>query len=223
MGATVNPTRSTLSSDSGRLAGVWFLLTFLFSIPALWFYAPVLHDHDYIVGGGDDTRVAIGAIFEIFLVIANIATAVVLFPVLRRQSEPIALGYVASRIIESADHRHGHHQPVGDADAAPGPAQQRRCLRGRHHRAIPARGAQLDVPARPHLLRRLRERPPARLPDVPLGTGAAPDGDGRARRRSAGLPGGLSGRGRRLPSRLHRAGPAHRAGDHLGGFRSAST
>jgi hypothetical protein len=87
--------------NPGRIAGVWFLLTFVFSIPALWFYAPVLHHHNYILGSGDDTRVAIGALLEVLLVIANIATAVVFFPVLKRQSERFALGYLASRIVES--------------------------------------------------------------------------------------------------------------------------
>jgi hypothetical protein len=45
--------------------------------------------------------VQLGAFLEILTAIANIATAVVLFPVLKRQSEGIALGYVASRILES--------------------------------------------------------------------------------------------------------------------------
>ncbi len=53
---------------------------------------------------GADTRIALGASLEIILVIANIATAVVLYPILKRQSQSqsISLGYVASRTIESA-------------------------------------------------------------------------------------------------------------------------
>jgi Domain of unknown function (DUF4386) len=35
------------------------------------------------------------------LIVANIGTAVVLFPILKRQNEGLALGYVAARIIES--------------------------------------------------------------------------------------------------------------------------
>ena len=84
------------------IAGVWFAITFLASIPALLLYEPLLKHHDYILGGGADTRVALGAMLEIILVIANIATAVVLYPILRRQSQTISLGYVASRTIESA-------------------------------------------------------------------------------------------------------------------------
>jgi hypothetical protein len=86
---------------TARIAGVWFILTFVFSIPALLLYDPVLNDVNYVLGAGADTRVQFGALLEILLAIANIATAVVLFPILKRQSESIALGYVASRILES--------------------------------------------------------------------------------------------------------------------------
>jgi len=86
---------------TARIMGAWFLATFVFSIPALWFYDPVLNHTSYIVSGGADTRVAFGALFEILLAIANIATAVVIFPIAKRVSESIALGYVASRILES--------------------------------------------------------------------------------------------------------------------------
>ena len=50
---------------------------------------------------GADTRVRRGAFLEIITAIANIATAVVLFPILTRVSESIALGHVALRIVES--------------------------------------------------------------------------------------------------------------------------
>ena len=81
--------------------GAWFLATFVFSIPAFWFYDPVLTDGNYVVGSGEDTRVAVGAVLEIFLAISGIATAVVIFPIVKRVSESIALGYIASRTVES--------------------------------------------------------------------------------------------------------------------------
>jgi hypothetical protein len=85
----------------GRIAGLWFLGTFVFSIPAALLYAPAL-EADYILGDGLDPRISLGALFEILLAIANIATAVVFFPVLKRVNEAVALGYVGSRTIESA-------------------------------------------------------------------------------------------------------------------------
>jgi hypothetical protein len=78
-----------------------FLITYITSIPAFFvFYVPVLDDPRYIVGAGADTSVSFGAFLELLLIIANIGTAVVLFPILRRQNEVLALGYVTARIIE---------------------------------------------------------------------------------------------------------------------------
>jgi len=86
---------------TGRIMGVWFALTFVTSIPALLLYDPLLNDPDYILSSGAETRIQLGAFLEVGLVISGIATAVVLYPVARRQSQSIALGYVASRIVES--------------------------------------------------------------------------------------------------------------------------
>src|SRR5215207_5929932 len=86
---------------TARAFGVLYLMTFITSIPAFFFYAPVLDDPHYILGGGDgDTSVAFGAFLELILIIANIATAVVLYPILKRVNEILILGYVTARIVE---------------------------------------------------------------------------------------------------------------------------
>jgi hypothetical protein len=85
-----------------RIAGWLFVITFVTSIPALLLYDPVLNDTSYITGAGADTRVLLGAFLELILIVANIGTAVVLFPILKRQSETMALGFVTARVIESA-------------------------------------------------------------------------------------------------------------------------
>jgi len=92
----VNPTRKT-----ALITGVLFIVTIVFSIPGAVLYGPLLNDPRYIVGPGADTQVALGAFFEIIVAIANIGTAVTLFPILKRQNEGVALGYVASRVVES--------------------------------------------------------------------------------------------------------------------------
>jgi hypothetical protein len=85
-----------------RVFGVLYLITFITSIPALFvFFAPVLDDPRYILGPGADTSVAWGAFLEMVLIIAQIGTAVVVFPLLRRQNEILALGYVTARVMES--------------------------------------------------------------------------------------------------------------------------
>src|SRR5579862_9595543 len=84
------------------IAGALFVITFLTSIPAaLLLYSPVLDHTNYIISAGADTRVALGALLEVLLIVANVGSAVVLFPVLKRQNEGLALGYVTARIIES--------------------------------------------------------------------------------------------------------------------------
>jgi hypothetical protein len=92
-----------MSSDqkAARIFGALFLLTFVTSIAGALLYGPVLDHKDYIVNGGADGRIELGALFEIGLVITNIGTAVVLYPIARRSSETLALSWVASRIVES--------------------------------------------------------------------------------------------------------------------------
>jgi hypothetical protein len=83
------------------VAGVLFLITFITAILAVWLFQPVLDDpRGYIGGAGSDNRIFLGAFFELLLIIANVGTAVVLFPVLRRQSESLSLGYVTARLVE---------------------------------------------------------------------------------------------------------------------------
>jgi hypothetical protein len=84
-------------------AGVLFIITFVTSIPALWLYQPVLDDPArYIAGAGAEHRIFLGAFLEMLLIVANIGTAVVLFPILKRQNEILALGWVMARLVESA-------------------------------------------------------------------------------------------------------------------------
>jgi hypothetical protein len=86
-----------------RVTGVLFIITIVASIPAAFvLYAPVLDDPNYIVGAGADPGVSLGALLEFIVVIANIGTAVVLFPIVKRQNEILALGYVTSRVLECA-------------------------------------------------------------------------------------------------------------------------
>ena len=85
------------------LAGGLYLVTFAASIPARFFFLdPVLSDPGYIVGSGADTRVLAGGLLDMVNALACIATAVVLFTVVKRQSETLALGFVASRLLEAA-------------------------------------------------------------------------------------------------------------------------
>ena len=81
--------------------GVLYLITFATSISALILFQPVLDDpQGYIAGGGADNRIYLGALLELILIIANIGTAIVIFPIVKRQNEIMAISYVAARIME---------------------------------------------------------------------------------------------------------------------------
>src|SRR3712207_3765051 len=87
---------------NARIFGVLFIITFLTSTPAVLLFQRVLDDPaGYIAGGGNDTQIYLGAFLEFLLILANVGTAVVLYPIARRQNESLAIGYVAARIIES--------------------------------------------------------------------------------------------------------------------------
>jgi hypothetical protein len=96
------PTPSSISPQrAARIVGVLFLVTFVTSIGAYALYGSVLDDTGWVVGGASGAEIRVGALLEVLLVVANIATAVVLYPVLRRYQPALALGWVASRIVES--------------------------------------------------------------------------------------------------------------------------
>jgi hypothetical protein len=104
---TIRPPSATrLPMDSMRktalAVGVLFILTFITSIAGALAYGSILSDPAYILGPGPDTRVFVGAFLELMLILTNIGCAVVLFPLLKRQNEGLALGYVAARLVECA-------------------------------------------------------------------------------------------------------------------------
>jgi hypothetical protein len=80
-------------------AGLFYLISFV-SIPTLALYGPI-HQLKYITGPGPDTAVFIGVILEIIVALAGIGTAVAFYPVLKKQHEGVALGFVGSRILEA--------------------------------------------------------------------------------------------------------------------------
>jgi hypothetical protein len=82
-------------------AGVLMLLTFITSIAAAILYGPIIDNANYITGPGADGRVLFGAFLEVFLIVTNLGTALVLYPILKRQNETLSLGYVVARVIES--------------------------------------------------------------------------------------------------------------------------
>lgn len=82
------------------VAGASYMITFI-SVPTLSLYGPI-HDPNYVLGTGADTGILLGCVLEIIVALGGIATAVVLYPVLKKQNESAALSLAGSRILEAA-------------------------------------------------------------------------------------------------------------------------
>jgi len=88
------------SPNTSMLAGAFYLLTFI-SIPTLSLYAP-LREANFLQNMGSVNGIMLGTVLEILMALACIATAVVFYPVLKKQNEVLALGFVSSRILEAS-------------------------------------------------------------------------------------------------------------------------
>jgi hypothetical protein len=88
--------------NHARAAGIFYLLTFLSSIPALILIAPVLDHADYVTSAGSDGRVLWGCLLDSVNALTAIGSAVALYPVVKRQNQSMALGFVTSRLMEAA-------------------------------------------------------------------------------------------------------------------------
>ncbi len=95
-GIPMSSTRKT-----ALVAGVFYLITFI-SIPTLVLYGPVKNHRDWILGSGSSSGVLAGGLLEVIMALACIGTAVTLYPVVKRQNEGVALGFVTARILEAS-------------------------------------------------------------------------------------------------------------------------
>ena len=98
---TAKRTPMTSTRKTALVAGVFYLITFV-SIPTLALYGPVKNHRDWILGSGSHTGVLVGGFLEVIVALAGIGTAVTLYPVVKRQNEGVALGFVAARVLEAA-------------------------------------------------------------------------------------------------------------------------
>lgn len=95
----LNNERIQLPRNTAFWAGLFYLLTFV-SIPTLILYKPI-HDPGYLLSDAGDTNVVIGGILEIIVALCGIVTAVILYAVLKKQNQTLAIGLIASRIVEA--------------------------------------------------------------------------------------------------------------------------
>ena len=101
--ATTAASRAPVTSlrKTALAAGIFYLITFV-SIPALALYGPVKNHRDWILSSGPRTAVLAGGLLEVIVALAGIGTAVTLYPVVKRQNQGAALGFVTARVLEAA-------------------------------------------------------------------------------------------------------------------------
>ena len=90
---------------TGQIFGWLFIGTFVTSIPARLLFidgaGASWTDMHFVSQDASSSSLKLGALLELGLIVTQIGTAVVLFPLARRQSEAISLGYVTARVMES--------------------------------------------------------------------------------------------------------------------------
>jgi hypothetical protein len=90
---------------TARIFGWLFIATFITSIGAKALFVSGVggsfSELSFTPGAFSENTVYLGVILEFLLIVTNIGTAVVLYPIVKRQSESLAMGYVAARVVES--------------------------------------------------------------------------------------------------------------------------
>jgi hypothetical protein len=89
----------TATRKTSLTAGILYLLTFI-SIPTLSLYHEI-HQPNFITSSAPSSDVVLGGILELLMALACIGTALAFYPVLKKQNESLALGFVAARILEA--------------------------------------------------------------------------------------------------------------------------
>src|SRR3954451_5316634 len=102
---TTATTRVPMASTrkTALVAGIFYLITFV-SIPTR--VPPALYSSvtgkDFIISSRTDTAALWGGFLEAIVALAGIGTAITLYPVVKRQNQGMALGFVASRTLEAS-------------------------------------------------------------------------------------------------------------------------
>jgi Domain of unknown function (DUF4386) len=101
---TSTTSTSPMSADrrAALAAGLFYIATFLFSIPALAFYGDAIDDPNWVLGVGNDSGVLWGGLFEVLTGLTGIGTAVAVYPIIKRYGPGRAVGFIGTRVLEAA-------------------------------------------------------------------------------------------------------------------------
>ena len=88
---------------TARTVGILFIIASAAAVLSNLILNPLRDDADYLTEfAANENRVIIGVLSELALAVAVVAIAVLLYPVLKRRHDGIALGYVGARTLEGA-------------------------------------------------------------------------------------------------------------------------
>jgi len=90
------------STSRSRAVGVLFIVATVASALGVVLLGSILEDPGYLTdAAADEVQVSFAVLLDLIAAASIAAIAVMIFPVLKRQSETSALGYLAARIIEA--------------------------------------------------------------------------------------------------------------------------
>lgn len=91
----------TSHKSSALWAGIFFILATVMGVLNAGMIGPIVGDANYLtLVFENQSMVRISALLNVVMVTAIIAIAVALYPVLKRENETLAIGYLAARIVE---------------------------------------------------------------------------------------------------------------------------
>jgi len=88
--------------DIAIIVGALYILAAVTAIIGFILYQPILTDPEYIIkGSANETQVIWGAVNELILAFSVIGTSVMMYPIVNKENENIAIGYVCFRLLEA--------------------------------------------------------------------------------------------------------------------------
>ena len=88
--------------DIAIIVGVLYILAAVTAIIGFVLYQPILNDPLCIINGtSNDTQVVWGAFNELILAFSIIGISVLMFPIINKENESLAVGYVCFRLLEA--------------------------------------------------------------------------------------------------------------------------
>jgi hypothetical protein len=86
---------------TARIVGVLFITAMVTGMLRYFILDPILDAPDYLINvSANESQVIIGVLFFYIMAVAVVGIAIVIYPILKKHNEALALGYVAARIVE---------------------------------------------------------------------------------------------------------------------------